>query len=78
VSKRSSDDAKRDFGTHFAELARLLDEAYEEFLEKTREIAHKLETGTKAKIIRDLSVRRLREYCETASGAHFFKKGNLS
>ncbi|MBF0304444.1 MAG: hypothetical protein HQL41_02165 [Alphaproteobacteria bacterium] len=78
MSRRSGDDARRDLGPHFPELARLLDEAYREFLEKTREFAHKLETGTKASIIRDLSLRRLREYCDTAPGAHFFKKGNLS
>jgi hypothetical protein len=78
VSRRSGDDARRDFGPHFSALARVLDDSYDEFLEKTREFAHKLENGTKASIIRDFSVRRLREYCDSATGAHFFKKGNLS
>lgn len=77
VPVRSVDQFRADAGTHFADFVAELDAAYAEFLEKTRDIAPRLETGTKASIIRDLAARRMREFCDRTKGAEFIRRGNL-
>ena len=74
---RTRDAFLTEFAPHLPVFADELDAAYVEYREKTRDLAHKLETGTKAGIIRDLAVRRMRELCDRTSGAHFIRRGNL-
>lgn len=74
---RNVDQFKADAGSHFADFAAELDAAYAEFLEKTRDIAPRLETRTKAGIVRDLAARRMREFCDRTKSAEFIRRGNL-
>ncbi len=74
---RSVDQFKADVGAHFADFVVELDAACAEFLEKTRDIAPRLETRTKAGIVRDLAARRMLEFCGRTKGAEFIRRGNL-
>lgn len=77
VPVRDVEQFKADAGTHFAAFVAELDAAYAEFLEQTRGIAPRLETRTKASIVRDLAARRMREFCDRTKGAEFIRRGNL-
>jgi hypothetical protein len=77
VPVRSLDQFKAHAGIHLAAFVAELDAAYAEFLERTRDMAPRLETGTKAGIVRDLAARRMREFCDRTKGAEFIRKGNL-
>ncbi|MBV9735663.1 MAG: hypothetical protein JO209_07110 [Acidisphaera sp.] len=74
---RSHNEFLADFKTHLHIFVDELDAAYAEYREKTRELAPKLESRTKAGIIRDLAARRMREVCEKTKGAQFIRRGNL-
>ncbi|MBT3069567.1 hypothetical protein KKP04_01610 [Rhodomicrobium sp. Az07] len=74
---RTAEDAAADLKLHLRPLATLMDEAHEEFQRECRSIAHKLETGSRASIYRDLIVRKLRGYCDATANATTFRKGQL-
>jgi hypothetical protein len=49
--------------------------AFAEYLEETRRIAPRLHLRTQAAIYRDLTIRRMREWCDRTPGAEFISRG---
>ena len=74
---RSLDDAEVDLSRFYQPFVDELDAAFAEFREVTRQIAPRLHSRTQASIIRDRTVRRMREWCDRTSGAEFIVKGQL-
>lgn len=77
VAWRSLDDAEADLSQFYQSFVDELDAAFAEFREETRRIAPRLHPRTQAEIIRDLTVRRMREWCDRTGGAEFIAKGQL-
>jgi len=75
---RPIDQATLDLQPYFEDIVRHMDEAHAFFLEEARKLAPHLGAGTKAAVIRDLIIRRMREFCEERAGAQLIKKGNLA
>ncbi|MDR3532391.1 MAG: hypothetical protein P4L90_17795, partial [Rhodopila sp.] len=71
------DEAEADLAHFYQPIVDELDAAFAEFREETRRIAHRLHPRTQAGIIRDLTVRRMREWCDRTKGAAFITKGQL-
>ncbi len=74
----SHDDGVETFGPHLADLADLTHASIQEFYEKYSQDFHELEGWTKASIIRDKIVTRLKRYCAEPSGLQPIRKGNAS
>src|SRR5579872_6319089 len=72
------DEAEADLAVYYPSLVEELDAALAEFREETRRIAPRLHARTQAGIIRDLTVRRMREWCDRTQGATFISRGQLS
>jgi hypothetical protein len=75
---RSEADAKKVLGQHFAGLAEVGREAHSYYLSECRTIAPIMEPRTKASLIRDIMVRKLRDYCDKTDGAHLHRKHQLT
>ena len=74
---RTAEQARADIGHHFGAIAELAREVHADFRRDCRAIAPLLNSATRASIYRQIFVRKLRDYCEAAKGAHFLRKGQL-
>jgi hypothetical protein len=74
---RSAQEAHADIGHHFGALAKLSREVHDDFRRDCRVIAPILNTSTRASIYRQIFLRKLRDYCDETSGAHFYNKSQL-
>ncbi len=75
---RSLEEADADSAAYYASFVEEMDAAFAEYREETRRIAPRLHARTQAGIIRDLAVRRMREWCDRTPGATFISRGQLS
>ena len=64
--------------THTASLVAIIEDCHREYIRVCGSILHILEGGTKAGIVRDLIVGKLRGWADSTPGVQFFQKGNLS
>ncbi|HKX78497.1 MAG TPA: hypothetical protein VJM34_08260 [Novosphingobium sp.] len=74
---RSIDDASTEIGHHFAGLRALSREVQEQFRADCRGIAPFIQKRTRASIIRDIFMRKFRDFCDLTKGAHFHRKHQL-
>lgn len=74
---RTAEQTQADIGHHFGPIAALAREVHADFRRDCRVIAPLLNSATRASIYRQIFVRKLRDYCDLKSGAHFLRKGQL-
>jgi hypothetical protein len=75
---RPLDEAQAVIGAHRTSLVGIVDECHRDFIRVCGSLLHTLEGGTKAGIVRDLIVGKLRAWADATPGVQFFREGNLS
>ncbi|MDB5652468.1 MAG: hypothetical protein JWQ94_81 [Tardiphaga sp.] len=70
--------AQHVIGPHAADIVAIVEDAHRQYIGTCREILHSLEQRTKAGLVRDLIVDRLRGWADATAGVQFFRQGNLS
>jgi hypothetical protein len=74
---RPLDQAQLSIGPYVDDIVQIVHESHSHFVSVCGSILHSLEAGTKASVMRDLIIVRLRAWCDDTLGVHFFRQGNL-
>lgn len=65
-------------GPYIADIVAIVEASHREYIGTCGSILHALEQRTKAGLVRDLIVERLRAWADATDGVQFFREGNLS
>jgi len=74
---RPLSEAQQVIGPHTADIVSIVEQAHNEFIGVCGSILHALEQRTKAGLVRDLIVDRMRAWADRTAGVQFFREGNL-
>lgn len=75
---RPIDAAQAVIGPYVADIVAIVEASHREYIGTCGGILHALEQRTKAGLVRDLIVERLRAWADASDGVQFFREGNLS